>query len=58
MKLKVKLKNRAALRSGEDIQGNQFAFECDPSELPQDVRRLIADRLHEDSYLCQLNEKP
>jgi len=52
MRIIAKITNRAALRSGEDVEGNQFAFEVEPGELPGDVRRWIADRLYEDTYLC------
>jgi len=53
IKLIVKLTNRAVLRSGEDIEGNQFTFDCEPGDLPGDVREQIADRLHEDAFLCK-----
>jgi hypothetical protein len=52
MTIIAKMTNRAALRSGEDIEGNQFPFEVEPGELPGDVRRWIADRLYDDTYLC------
>src|ERR1700722_8203003 len=52
MKLIVKLTNQGALRSGEDIEGNQYTFDCEPGYLPDDVRRHIAARLYEDTYLC------
>jgi hypothetical protein len=52
MEIKAKITNRAALRSGVDIEGNQFPFEVDPGDLPDDVGKNIADRLYEDTYLC------
>jgi hypothetical protein len=48
----AKITNDAALRSGENVQGNQYSFEFEPGELPGNVRRWIADRLYDDTYLC------
>jgi hypothetical protein len=52
MKLIVKLTNQAALRSGEDTEENQYTFDCEPGDLPGDVREQIANRLYEEAYLC------
>lgn len=58
MHLIVSVTNRAILRSGEDIHGNRWTMECEVNDLPPNVRRLLADRLFEDTFVCEgvLNE--
>jgi hypothetical protein len=51
--LNVRLTNRAISRSGEDIEGGQYTFDCDLGDLPGHARKQIADRLHDDTNLCK-----
>ena len=53
MKLTFKVTSRAILRSGEDIQGNQWTIHCEVGDLPHDVRTPLADRLFEDTFVCE-----
>ena len=53
MQLIVSVTNRAILRSGENIQGNRWAVDCEVSDLPPNARRQLADRLFEDTFVCE-----
>lgn len=52
MKLKVKLTNRAILRSGLDLEGNSWEMDFQVSDMPTDARTLLADRLLDDTFVC------
>ena len=53
VKLTFRVTNRAILRSGEDIQGNRWTIDCEVGDLSHDLRRPLADRLFEDTFVCE-----
>lgn len=52
MKLKVNLTNEAVLRSGEDLEFNTYEIIFRVSDLPLDVRSMLADRLYLQTWAC------
>jgi hypothetical protein len=53
MKLITQLSNKGALRCWQTPQNGSIEIDVDVDDLPSDVRSGIADRLHDDQFVCK-----